>query len=509
MSSIDLCVFLTTYTLVVAFAATGGLLRTGRLTSLLATLCALTAIVVTTVTGFYIDPGENYITTLYRLICERDFSALASVGLGLGAALVWIPMIDQRTGQQQAAAGRLLYRFFIAAIPVASIVGVVTCSQAFIWKDIRGIKRDRPARVQAPEFVIEKIAEFDHAPIRVAVSESGKIYVSYDYFQEAGVVGGGIIELSQDPATGQYRKRIVADSPLLIRCYGLVARDGQLFVSRSGISASANLGSVEYATSGAVTQLRDLDGDGYFEYAHDIVSGLPGARGPETMQQNNGICFTADGDLLITTASAANRALANHPWEGAVLRARRVGPERDSDNPPGPLDKFSKPEVFAEGFRNPFGIVIGPDDELFVTDNDVDENPGDELNHVISGEHYGHPFVVPDQGDIHPEGFRQPILVGQLEQNFLGLTYASSTSLPEEYRHCLYVAEFLQHSILRITLEKSGDTYRVSSVDKFASVSTPIDIVASESGEFFVVSRNTRNLYRIRPRQASAATTDG
>jgi glucose/arabinose dehydrogenase len=211
------------------------------------------------------------------------------------------------------------------------------------------------------------------------------------------------------------------------------------------------------------------------------------------MHQNNGIVFAEDGSLFIASASAGNRTLDDHPWGGVVLR---VSPD------------FSKTEVFAKGFRNPFGIAIGPDNELFMTDNDVDENLGDELNHIVQGAHYGHPYVVPNESSVESDGFRDPILVGEHEWNFLGLTYATSQSLPEEYRHCIYMTDFMQHAIWRLRLEKSGDTYKVTLVDKFASISSPVDIAVTPSGEIFVISRYTQNVYCIRPRQADTEAHD-
>jgi glucose/arabinose dehydrogenase len=251
---------------------------------------------------------------------------------------------------------------------------------------------------------------------------------------------------------------------------------------------------VTYASAGAVTRLSDLDGDGYFEFADDVVTGLPGARGPDTMQQNNGICFAPDGSLLVTVSSASNRGLDEHAWAGSVLR----------------FDvQQQQPEVFAKGFRNPFGIVIGPDNEVFVTDNDVDENPGDELNHVVRGGHYGHPFVVPRENAVEAQGFREPIYLGELESNFLGIAYATSPALPDEYRNCLYMTDFMQNQILRLTLARSGDTYRVTGVHRFASLSSPVDIAVTPSGEFFVVSRRTQNVYRIRLRPPSGRDNHG
>ncbi|MCA9138719.1 MAG: PQQ-dependent sugar dehydrogenase [Planctomycetales bacterium] len=506
MEAVDLCVFLTSYTLLASCFAFADLLRSRRVASLVAVAASLIAVVATTVVGFYLKPGENYIHVLRQLVLQRDFSAVVSVMLGVAVALAWgVRLIDhsERTGESSR------YQTFrlsiVQLVFVASLCGVVLCSQAFIWKQIRGIKRDPVARMNVPGFTIQKVAHLDFRPIRVAADESGKVYVCYDYFESAGGIGGAIVELATEVTSGvtsdeapdtdsfNDHTRIVASSPMLMRCYGLVARNGELIVSRSGIWPRADQGKITYESTGAITQLRDIDGDGYFEYANDIVTGLPGSRGPETMHQNNGIVFGDDGSLFIASASAGNRLLDDHPWGGTVLR---VSPD------------YSVTEVYAKGFRNPFGLAFGPDHELFITDNDADENPGDELNHVIQGEHYGHPYVIPNESSVVSEGFRDPILVGEHEWNFLGLTFATSESLPESCRNCFYVADFMQHAIWRVKLSRSGDTYEVTSVDKFASVSSPIDIVSTPSGDMYLISRNTQNVYRIRPDLAGGGASN-
>ena len=211
------------------------------------------------------------------------------------------------------------------------------------------------------------------------------------------------------------------------------------------------------------------------------------------MHQNNGIAFAEDGSLFIACASSGDRTLDEHPWGGTVLR---VSPD------------FASTQVFARGFRNPFGIAFGPDNELFLNDNDIDGNAGDEVNHIIQDEHYGHPFVVPNESSIEAEGFREPILVGEHEWNFLGMAYATSQSIPEEYRNCMYIADFMQRTIWRLKLEKSGETYAVTLIDRFASISTPIDIAVNEFGEFFIISRNAKKVYRIRPRRTNTGGSD-
>jgi glucose/arabinose dehydrogenase len=159
---------------------------------------------------------------------------------------------------------------------------------------------------------------------------------------------------------------------------------------------------------------------------------------------------------------------------------------------------FGKVEVFARGFRNPWSITFGPDGELFATDSDVDSNPGDEIDHVVQGAHYGHPFVIPHEPGVDAVGFREPILVGERETVFCGLVYATSAALPEEFRNCLYATDFRRNQILRLQLQRSGDTYRVTNVSTFARVPSPVDMTVTPSGEFYVISRRAQKLYRIR-----------
>jgi sugar lactone lactonase YvrE len=494
MSAIDLCVFLTSYSLVVAFAAIVDLLLLRRNSSLANVVIALIVVSATTVVGYYVKPGTSYPGVLWFLFEERDFSAVVSAAFGVAVALIWLARLaDQGRFADRDRRGLPSPSIVGQWVGAASLVGVVLCCQAFVWKEIRGVQRDPQVRMEVPEFVIEKVAHIDFFPIRIAAAENGRIYLTYDYFQNTGTIGGGVMELSPDPATGKFDRKIVADSPLLLRCYGLAVRDGELFVSRAGIAPAASSGKVTYANTGAVTRLRDVDGDGYFEYADDVVTGLPGVRGPSTMHQNNGIAFAADGSLFVTTASAGDRTPSEQPWEGVILKTDPA---------------FTQTDVFARGFRNPFGIVIGPDNELFATDNDVDGNPGDELNHIVEGAHYGHPYVVASESSVVSSGFRDPILVGEVESNLLGMAYATSSSLPAPYRNCIYVADFMKSAILRIQLEKSGDTYRVSDVSRFATVSSPIDITVTAAGEFFLISRNTQNVYRIRLREKRSGGSD-
>ncbi len=483
MKTIDLYLVLTSYTLTVAVAVLAEFLtrRTYRL--LIPAGVAILVLVANTIVGAHLDPDTTYLGTLGYLIAERDTSSIAAILMGAAAGFVWFTRYFQR----EPPVTDSLWLRIEPTLLAASIGCVVLCGQAFIWKELLGITR-HAVSVSAPEFTIEKVADLDDDPLRIAAGDDGAIYVCYDYFKKHGAWGGAVLRFTENPETGKFEKKTVIESPILARCYGLLVRDGDLYVSRSGFYPKTFMGHVTYERTGAVTRLRDLDADGYYEYAHDVITGLPGVRAPDTMQQNNGMAFAVDGSLFITNASAADRTLDEHPWGGSILRY----------NP-----DFTGPEIFAKGFRNPWSLAFGPDNELFVTDNDVNRSPGDEINHVISGEHYGHPFVIPNEKGVRAVGFREPILVGGPETVLLGMVYATSPNLPEAYRDCMYVTDFPHGRVLRLRLARKDDTYEVVETSTFASIPSPVDMTISPSGDFFVISRRAKKLYRIRPRKSA------
>jgi glucose/arabinose dehydrogenase len=481
MKTLDLYLFLTSYTLTVAMAAVVEFLRGRRVRFLLPASVALLLLIANTLVGAHLDRERSYGQMVRYLMAERDLSSVAALLMGFAAGAIWFtrrPSLDPLV-----AAPR---RWWEPAVLIASIAGVTLCGQAFIWKEVWGVTRHAVA-VHSPDFLVENVADLDEEPLRVIAGNDGDVFVCYDYFRKHGAWGGAIVRFFTDPQTGELQRRTVVESPLLARCYGLAQHRGDLYVSRSGFHPRSNLGQVEYASTGAITVLKDVDGDGYYEYAHDVITGLPGVRAPDTMQQNNGLLFAPDGSLLVTNASAADRTLDEHPWGGTILRYNA---------------DFTGPELLARGFRNPWTLALGPDGALFATDSDVDSNPGDEINHVVAGGHYGHPFVVPSEADVDAVGFRDPMYVGERESVFLGLVYATSAALPEAYRDCLYVTDFRRNRVLRMRLERSGDTYRVTEAVPFATIPSPVDLALTPAGEMYVISRRAQKLFRIRLKNA-------
>ena len=483
-----LLVFAEAHLLLVASATLIAALRRNWSAGVLAGV-ALAAVVAVSLLQSVTAEDSYLLLTMLRDIKSINGSSIVAIGLGLSTALPWLLLpfpLRRRALPAKKAITPLVLTLSLALI-VLSVAAVV-------YRDYRNAQLKTSSgvalRSHDPRFSVDNVASFADSgeaeaagayPICVAVDENDNVFVSLQLKGEDDY-SGRIFQLMPDQGSDRkMRLRTVADSPCLFRTFGLALRGGEIFVSRSGFLAHATKGHIEYANSGAITRLRDLDRDGMMDYYEDVVVGLPGSQGPVSQHSNNAITFGPDGSLYFTQGVHSDRDVLNHPWEGKILRA---SPD------------FQKVTIFASGLRNPFGLVFGPDGQLFATDNDVAlGNPGDELNLIKEGADYGHPYVV---GDDDAGGkCVKPLLLWK-NGSFGGIAYSDSASLPVEYRGCLYIADFLGNKILRIALSRSGDTYTASATP-FAELPSPICIAATRSGVFYVTSFDGF-VFRIRPR---------
>jgi glucose/arabinose dehydrogenase len=166
-------------------------------------------------------------------------------------------------------------------------------------------------------------------------------------------------------------------------------------------------------------------------------------------------------------------------FDGTIVRSRLDG---------------SDVTVFARGMRNPFDCAFGPDSQLFCTDNDVGYGHTNELNHVLQGGHYGHPYV--SEGTAPPEGSIPPILVHN--STLQGMAYTSSPKLPPAYRNRLYIVSYGSGEIHRVTLHKEGTTYRVERSLLAVLPSDAVDIAIDPDGVIYVSCYASRKIFRLR-----------
>jgi len=347
-------------------------------------------------------------------------------------------------------------------------------------------------RVLDDSLTIRKVAELPMPPIRIAAENNGKFYVSAYFTNDGGQYGGVIYKYEPSPESELYSGRIVSSSHVLYRPFGLAVSGDELYVSRSGHAAWANHGEITDKSCGAITCLRDLDCDGYFEYMNDIARDLPGAGGPDTMHQNNGIAIH-DDDLYVALAMNSDRDPDERVNSGTVLKVNL---------------KNGRQEVVAEGFRNPFGIAVNSVGDIFVTDNDPGDGHGDELNYVIRGEHYGHPYVTTTDPPTKASGFQEPIFISDPDSNFAGIAFASGKHVPASLRNRLLLCDFGNNRVLSLALERKDGIYKCVDVQVLATVHTPVDISVAQDGVIYVASRFYKAVYAIEPKEQELYQTE-
>lgn len=426
--------------------------------------------------------GRNSSVYVFQMLTGADLPHLAAAALGFcvgfGPAIwPWHRDWNQANGGMVAKLRFLILLLVHAACFV--LLGVITLQEQIkpylVDRGLRSIITSPGGTEHELGFDLEVYYECTDHPLRIAVGPDGNVYATA--LRGAALQRGVVVRIAPDPETGTLTETQVARN--LNRPFGIAFHDGDLYVSRSGQHSRANHGTLVETNTGAVTLLRDLDGDGIMDYYHDVLSDLPGAQGPDPLHQNNGITFGADGSLYVTVGSHGDRIPAVGPYDGTIIRSRPDG---------------SQTTVFARGFRNPFSVAIGPNGELFCTDNDAsDRRNGDELNHVLEGEHYGFPYA--DGRAEHPSGAVPPLFTVK-DGTLQGIAFATSSQLPDDCRNCLYVVNYPNGEIYRIRLTAENGSYRAES-SLFARVPQALDIAVDANGTFYISCFESKKIYRL------------
>ena len=456
-----------------------GLLTGGReklVRNLIYLMISLVALVGSIWMNSLDSPGRNQITFLLNLLNRRDPYHLCAAALGIcigfGPA-IW-PWQSKWNDRPQGKIDRFVKAFgLLSILGIFAFLGMLALNEKlkpFLTHRTFTSVLSNPFATSIPaDFKLEEYHSCAHNPIQL-VTNDGTVYYCYSS------KNGGVARLDQDMSTGAVSETEIAWN--LNRPYGIAFYGGDLYISRAGRFTFAVGGQLEEVATGAVTLAKDLDGDRRMDYFLDVVGELPGPQGPDPLHQNNGIAFDEKGNLFITVGAHSNRAPTLGKYEGTILSAKHDGTEL---------------RVFARGLRNPFDLVIGPDGELFCTDNDIGFGESEELNHVMDGGHYGHPYIKGNQQ--HPKEFNSPIWVYG-RSTLQGITYAPSKNLPKKYRNCLYVVSHGSGEIHRVRLHRQGQTYRAE-VLPFARIPEALDIAVSKEGEFFISCYENRKIYKL------------
>lgn len=223
--------------------------------------------------------------------------------------------------------------------------------------------------------------------------------------------------------------------------------------------------------------------DGRFGARREIVRGIP-----HGLHQNNGVIVGPDGRLYFGVGSSTDRGPEAHPWSATIMRV----------NPDG-----SGLEIFARGFRNPYGMAFDDDGNLWVTDNGADDPvSADELNLVVQGGHYGYPrhFETPPPGT----DTIGPVALFGAHNSTNGLTYYQGGPFPTRYQGGLFVAmwgsSFDQQTgraVAFVRLARAAGGLQAE-VQPFATgFDRPLDVAVGPAGDLYVADFEPGVIYRI------------
>ena len=300
------------------------------------------------------------------------------------------------------------------------------------------------------------------SPTSIAVSDDGTVYVS----QQDGAIAALKDEDSDGTAdsVGLYARGFVA--PL-----GVLHRDDTLYVSHRG----------------EVTALRDSDGNGQADEVETIVSDLPVGT-----HQNNGLALGPDGKMYLTLGSTCNACRERSDLSATILQL----------NPDG-----ADMRVYATGLRNVYDIAFHPEDgALFVADNGRDElqlHVPEELNLIVDGGNYGWPDCWGAGGGSNCEDTLPPIAEMEERSSANGLVFYTGPMFPEEYANDLFIAQWGSHlrdtgrKIVRVRLEKEGESYRAEVSDFAFGIDRPLDVAQALDGSLLIADHGSGAIYRI------------
>ncbi len=266
-------------------------------------------------------------------------------------------------------------------------------------------------RLRAPDgFEVSVFARDLGNPRMMAVSEDGTLYVTRPTEKD-------VIALTEDNP----EPRVVASD--LDGLHGIAIRDGRIFL--------ATVHEIFVA---------DLNEDGTIGERETIVDDLPngGQHGRRTL------AFAPDGALHVNVGSSCDACMESTEEKAANLRLNVEDGTRT---------------VFAHGLRNMLGFDWHPETgEMWGVDHGVDhlgdELPGEELNGIEEGAHYGWPFCYGDRlpdwvSFTMPEGMPKdefcetktvgPALTFDAHASVIDILFYDRGQFPEEYRNDAFV----------------------------------------------------------------------
>lgn len=241
---------------------------------------------------------------------------------------------------------------------------------------------------------------------------------------------------------------------------------------------------------GRLLRLNDTDGDGRADQRTVILDGFPGEI--YAFHLNHGLLWGPGGRLYIGSGATTDHFPETHPMAARVL----------SVNPDG-----TDMQVFVEGVRNPFGMVLAPDGQgIFGIDNGGSgcANPEctekydtpEEVNYMVQGRHYGFPeyFGMPPEDS----GTEPPVVTFPEHSAPTGIVFYQGDRFPARMQGQLFISLWARGEIYRIQLYRLDDGTYTGSALLFASgLQGPSSLLNAPNGGLFVTSFTGNAVYLI------------
>lgn len=212
----------------------------------------------------------------------------------------------------------------------------------------------------------------------------------------------------------------------------------------------------------ALLRLRDRDADGHFEETVTLASGW--GHTEDYHDWSIGLPHDESGDYFIAIPCQQDERSA----AGANLRGKvvKLVPRQPDQNDPR---RFSN-QVVSGGHRFPVGIARNRSGAMFVTDNQGNYNPFNELNHVRDGKRYGFINRLEQSDDFSPELTEPAIDIPHpWTRSVNGICFLETPDGLMKQRKGARFGPFEGHLIgceydtrrlIRMSLQKVGDTYQ-------------------------------------------------
>ncbi len=402
--------------------------------------------------------GDPLIRVPFRDILMQALGSAAAIG-GV-AGLIYLVARWARTQLPQGRAGRLAVAGLLAAVPLlaaVSMAGLVRASTPERERERDPNKRPITlSRGFASNVFVQGTMD---NPTTIVFGPDNKLYIA----DISGAIW--VAEDANHDGVAEDIKQFADGFSLLV---GLAWHDGELYT----------------ASSGKIEALRDSNADGVADQRRLVVGDLPSlVLKPHS---NNGLAFGADGRLYFGVGSTTEGQIEENPLAAAILSVKPDG---------------SDLKVFARGLGNTFDVAFNSTGALFGGDNSPGgeegvDDPPDEFNYLIEGEHYGYPYFYGDPPKSN--GTRGAVVTFPAHSTPTGVSFYSGATYPAQYRDNAFITLWNRGEVARIELARTtGGDYLARSTTFGKGFLYPIDTATGPDGNLYVADFGTSAVYRI------------